>query len=174
MKPLNILHVFRAPVGGLFRHVLDLTREQTARGHRVGLIADSRTGGTRGEDALRLLEPSLALGLTRVPMRRHANPSDLFVLASRFDNNPCVLVEAQAAGLPIVATAVGGIPEIVTADAGVLARPEDPEGLAAAILDALGGLDRWNRGALAARAEARYSVEHVAQTLAGVYADALA
>ena len=81
MKPLNILHVFRAPVGGLFRHVLDLTREQTARGHRVGLIADSRTGGTRGEDALRLLEPSLALGLTRVPMRRHANPSDLFVLA---------------------------------------------------------------------------------------------
>ena len=81
MKPLNILHVFRAPVGGLFRHVLDLTREQTARGHRVGLIADSRTGGTRGEDALRLLEPSLALGLTRIPMRRHANPSDLFVLA---------------------------------------------------------------------------------------------
>jgi glycosyltransferase involved in cell wall biosynthesis len=81
MKPLNILHVFRAPVGGLFRHVLDLTREQTARGHRVGLIADSRTGGTRGEDALRLLEPSLALGLTRIPMRRHANPGDLFALA---------------------------------------------------------------------------------------------
>lgn len=81
MQSLNILHVFRAPVGGLFRHVLDLTREQTARGHRVGLIADSRTGGPRGDDALRLLEPSLALGLTRIPMRRHANPGDLFALA---------------------------------------------------------------------------------------------
>jgi glycosyltransferase involved in cell wall biosynthesis len=81
MKPLNILHVFRAPVGGLFRHVLDLTREQIARGHRVGLIADSRTGGTRGDDALRRLEPSLKLGLTRIPMRRHANPGDLFALA---------------------------------------------------------------------------------------------
>jgi len=81
MKPLNILHVFRAPVGGLFRHVLDLAREQTARGHRVGLIADSRTGGTRGDDGLRLLEPSLKLGLTRIPMRRHANPGDLFALA---------------------------------------------------------------------------------------------
>jgi len=81
MKPLNILHVFRAPVGGLFRHVLDLTREQTARGHRVGVIADSRTGGTRGDDALRLLAPSLKLGLTRIPMRRHANPGDLFALA---------------------------------------------------------------------------------------------
>ncbi len=81
MKPLNILHVFRAPVGGLFRHVLDLTREQTARGHRVGLIADLRTGGTRADDTLRLLEPSLALGLSRIPMRRHANPGDLLALA---------------------------------------------------------------------------------------------
>src|SRR5450830_1809329 len=81
MKPLNILHVFRAPVGGLFRHVLDLTREQIARGHRVGLIADLRTGGTRADDTLRTLEPSLALGLTRIPMRRHANPGDLLVLA---------------------------------------------------------------------------------------------
>jgi len=49
MTPLNILHVFRAPVGGLFRHVLDLTQEQIARGHRVGLIADSNTGGPHAE-----------------------------------------------------------------------------------------------------------------------------
>jgi len=81
MTPLNILHVFRAPVGGLFRHVLDLTHEQIARGHRVGLIADQRTGGERADEVLRKLEPSLALGLSRVPMRRHANPGDLRVLA---------------------------------------------------------------------------------------------
>jgi glycosyltransferase involved in cell wall biosynthesis len=80
-KPLNILHVFRAPVGGLFRHVLDLTREQIARGHRVGLIADSRTGGAHADDTLRQVEPSLALGLTRISMHRHANPVDLIVLA---------------------------------------------------------------------------------------------
>ena len=81
MTSLNILHVFRAPVGGLFRHVLDLTREQVARGHRVGVVADLNTGGTRGEESLRKLEPSLALGLTRYPMRRHAGPGDLFALA---------------------------------------------------------------------------------------------
>jgi len=80
MTPLNILHVFRAPVGGLFRHVLDLATEQIARGHRVGLIADSNTGGARGEELLGRLQPSLALGLTRVPMRRHANPGDFVVL----------------------------------------------------------------------------------------------
>ncbi len=81
MPPLNILHVFRAPVGGLFRHVLDLTHEQIARGHRVGLIADQRTGGLRAEQVLAELEPSLALGLTRVPMRRHLSPSDALVLS---------------------------------------------------------------------------------------------
>jgi glycosyltransferase involved in cell wall biosynthesis len=81
MQPLNILHVFRAPVGGLFRHVLDLTREQVARGHRVGLIADLRTGGENADKVLRELEPSLALGLSRFPMRRHANPGDFFALA---------------------------------------------------------------------------------------------
>ncbi|HXX25066.1 MAG TPA: glycosyltransferase family 4 protein [Pseudolabrys sp.] len=81
MTPLNILHVFRAPVGGLFRHVLDLTREQVARGHRVGIIADSLTGGANAEKIFAELAPSLALGLSRYPMRRHANPTDMFALA---------------------------------------------------------------------------------------------
>jgi len=81
MPPLNILHVFRAPIGGLFRHVLDLTHEQIGRGHRVGIVADSRTGGAQADEILRALAPSLALGLTRVPMRRHANPGDLLALA---------------------------------------------------------------------------------------------
>ena len=80
MTPLNILHVFRAPVGGLYRHVLDLAREQIARGHRVGLIADSNTGGPNAAETLRELKPSLALGLTRVPMRRHIGPGDATIL----------------------------------------------------------------------------------------------
>ncbi|HKS86061.1 MAG TPA: glycosyltransferase family 4 protein [Pseudolabrys sp.] len=80
MTPLNILHVFRAPVGGLFRHVLDLAREQIARGHRVGLIADSNTGGTRADQTLAELAPSLAFGVTRIPMRRHIGPGDAIAL----------------------------------------------------------------------------------------------
>jgi glycosyltransferase involved in cell wall biosynthesis len=81
MTALNILHVFRAPVGGLFRHVLDLSRGQIARGHRVGLITDCNTGGGRADDVLRRLEPSLALGLSRIPMRRQPAPGDVFALA---------------------------------------------------------------------------------------------
>ncbi|MDO8878296.1 MAG: glycosyltransferase family 4 protein [Pseudolabrys sp.] len=81
MTPLNILHVFRSPVGGLFRHVLDLSREQTVRGHRVGLIADSSTGGERAEAAFRAIEPSLALGLSRISMRRHLGIGDSLAIA---------------------------------------------------------------------------------------------
>src|SRR5262245_17669029 len=75
-SPLNILHVLRAPVGGLFRYVVDLALGQAARGHRVGLIADSTTGGVQAEGKLAELAPRLALGVTRIPISRHIGPSD--------------------------------------------------------------------------------------------------
>ena len=80
MGSLNILHVFRTPVGGLFRHVIDLSREQAARGHRVGVIADSSTGGARADEAFRELAPHLALGLTRLPMQRNPYLGDALTL----------------------------------------------------------------------------------------------
>jgi glycosyltransferase involved in cell wall biosynthesis len=75
--PLNILHVFRAPVGGLFRHVVDLARGQAARGHKVGLIADSTTGGSRAEEILRALGGDLALGVSKYPFPRHLGLGDI-------------------------------------------------------------------------------------------------
>jgi glycosyltransferase involved in cell wall biosynthesis len=78
--PLNILHVLRAPLGGLFRHVVDLVQGQAARGHRVGLIVDSTTGGARAETALAELAPHLSLGVQRVPISRELGPSDIQAL----------------------------------------------------------------------------------------------
>jgi glycosyltransferase involved in cell wall biosynthesis len=75
--PLKILHILRSPVGGLFRHVIDLAQAQAARGHQVGIVADSSTGGARADAAFASLSHQLALGLTRVPMSRHVGLSDL-------------------------------------------------------------------------------------------------
>jgi glycosyltransferase involved in cell wall biosynthesis len=74
---LRIVHILRAPLGGLFRHVFDVARGQAERGHRVGLIVDSMTGGERAEAALAELAPHLALGVQRVPIARELGPSDI-------------------------------------------------------------------------------------------------
>ncbi|BCB20264.1 glycosyltransferase [Bosea sp. ANAM02] len=76
-RPLKILHVFRAPLGGLFRHVLDVARGQIERGHHVGIFCDSSTGGTRADAVFSELEGRLTLGVTRVPMSRYPNTTDL-------------------------------------------------------------------------------------------------
>ncbi|MDJ1156915.1 glycosyltransferase [Chelatococcus sp. SYSU_G07232] len=64
----------------MFRHVLDVARGQVERGHEVGLVCDASTGGERADAALAALQPSLALGITRVPMSRAPTPSDIAAL----------------------------------------------------------------------------------------------
>jgi glycosyltransferase involved in cell wall biosynthesis len=79
-RSLKILHILRAPLGGLFRHVVDIAHGQTERGHRVGLIVDSTTGGPQADAALAELAPHLALGLQRVAVARELGPSDIRAL----------------------------------------------------------------------------------------------
>jgi len=74
--PLRILHIFRAPVAGLFRHVCDLARAQAQAGYEVGIICDADTGGSEGAAALAKLEPYCALGINRTPMSRQIGLRD--------------------------------------------------------------------------------------------------
>ncbi|MCB1491678.1 MAG: glycosyltransferase, partial [Rhodobiaceae bacterium] len=73
----RILHCMRAPVGGLFRHVLDLAHEQVARGHDVGIICDGSTGGAQAIKQLSDIAPDLALGVHRIAMPRLPGLGDL-------------------------------------------------------------------------------------------------
>ena len=77
IKRLRILHCLRAPVGGLFRHVRDLAREQAARGHEVGIICDANTRDPLTEARLLELAPQLALGLHKVSMSREVGLADI-------------------------------------------------------------------------------------------------
>ena len=77
LPSLRILYVFRAPVGGLFRNVFDVITALSARGHAIGLLCDSQTGGERGEQLLAELAPLLPLGIHRLPMQRNPHWTDL-------------------------------------------------------------------------------------------------
>jgi len=78
-QPLRILHAVRAPVGGIFRHILDLANAQADRGHYVGIVADSLTGGQRAEAALNEIAPRLKLGVHRTAIHREPFPTDILV-----------------------------------------------------------------------------------------------
>jgi glycosyltransferase involved in cell wall biosynthesis len=76
-KPLRILHAVRAPVGGIIRHILDLANGQAERGHEVGIVADSLTGGPRADAALSEIAPRLSLGVHRIAIHREPHPLDV-------------------------------------------------------------------------------------------------
>ena len=76
-RRLRIVHCVRAPIGGIFRNVLDLAAAQSAAGHQVGIVLDSMTGGEFEADKIAKAAPGLALGITRLPMPRMVNPLDL-------------------------------------------------------------------------------------------------
>ena len=78
---LSIMHVLRAPVGGLFRHVRDLARAQALAGHQVGIMANAGTGGDSAERAFAELQPHCALGIHRVVMARLPGPGDMAAIA---------------------------------------------------------------------------------------------
>jgi glycosyltransferase involved in cell wall biosynthesis len=67
---LSVLHILRAPIGGLFRHVRDLVPAQHGMGLRVGVVCDSSSADRLTEERLDALRPSLALGLHKIQMSR--------------------------------------------------------------------------------------------------------
>lgn len=69
-QPLRILMVLRSPIGGLYRHVVDLTGALGERGHQVGLVMDSLTSDPQTEQRLIALANPPALGVHRTPMPR--------------------------------------------------------------------------------------------------------
>ncbi|HMD93037.1 MAG TPA: glycosyltransferase family 4 protein [Trebonia sp.] len=78
----------------------------------------------------------------------------VFVLPSRWEGQPLVLQEALRAGAAIVATRVGGIPDLTGDDAALLVRPHDPARLAVAVAAVLGDAELAARLRAAARARA--------------------
>lgn len=103
--------------------------------------------------------------------------SDIFVLPSRSEAFPNGVLEAMAAGLPVVTTCVGGLRELVDhGRTGLLVQPDDPRALADAIASLVENPDRAMEIGRAARrhVEARYAFDHMVGRFEHLYLTELA
>lgn len=91
-------------------------------------LARARALAVRLDVAARITWPGLVPGAGRL-----LPAFDVFVLSSRTEGTPIVLLEAIAAGVPVVATRVGGVPDVVGPAEALLVPSDDPGALAAAV-----------------------------------------
>jgi glycosyltransferase involved in cell wall biosynthesis len=120
------------------------------------------------------LEESVLLLGQRSDIPALLESSTLFVLPSLSEALPLAVLEAMAAGCPVVATRVGGVPELVVhGETGLLVEPGDCGALAAAVLELIGDRERARRLSANARRCAReqFDANKAAKRLLGIYKD---
>ena len=83
-QSLRIVHCFRSPIGGIFRHVRDLAEQHSAAGHQVGILCDSSTGGAHEDRLFDQIMPFLSLGVTRFPIGRSVGLGDMAALIEAY------------------------------------------------------------------------------------------
>jgi glycosyltransferase involved in cell wall biosynthesis len=176
-EPRRLLFVGRlVPVKGLPRLLEALAEVGRTRGFQLEVIGDGPERAAYEELAEGLsLAPRVRFrgGVPRAEVARAMREADLFVMASDWETLSCVALEAQASGLPVVAPAVGGIPEAV-ADGGVLVAPGDTVSLARGIDEALAHPERFDRMRIAEDTRSRFGADAVAARWDEVYAEAAA
>jgi glycosyltransferase involved in cell wall biosynthesis len=132
-----------------------------------------------GDERPNLEAQAATLGITsrvrflghREDARRWLAGCDVYANSSASEGVSLTILEAMAAGLPIVATAVGGTPEVVTEDCGELVPARDPEALADAIYQFGISAGRRNPFGTAARArvEAYFTLDRMVESYRRVY-----
>lgn len=94
---------------------------------------------------------------------------DLFVLFSNYENLPCVIIEAQASGLPVLASDVGGISEMINEKSGKLVSAGDEAALLQELQVMMHQLNHYDRQQIRQQAVEQYSYESVGKQFFDIY-----
>lgn len=171
---VSTLHDPQKNISGLLHAFAEARRTEPAL--QLMIAGDGDANAYRplaGE--LGLNEPDLLFQGAFPPagIARLMQEADAFVLASRYENLPCVLLEAMATGLPVLSTRVGGIAEQVGPEQGVLVPPDDHTALVAGLLELVRRAPTLDRRRIRAHAKGRFSIPVVAAAFDRCYRDAL-
>lgn len=97
---------------------------------------------------------------------QHASALLMF---SRYENQPCVILESLCCGLPVIATRVGGIPEVVNSSNGILVDPENEDQLFQACTQCMNDYQLFDRASIAQQAQLLFSYDAVGRQLVELY-----
>lgn len=95
--------------------------------------------------------------------------ADVFALTSLWENQPVALIEAMASGLPVIAPAIGGVPEIVRPENGLLFEPGNVDNLVEKLSEMIAHLKDFSPAESARYAQVSFGLQAIGQQFADVY-----
>ena len=161
-------------IQGLLRAVRDVAREsQDFELILVGTGVDYSEDRTYAE-SLDFPKGTITFTGEQTPyeVAQWMQQSDCFLFFSRYENAPVVLSECISAGIPIISTNAGGIPEMVHEDCGILVNSEDEQALSFAIRNIILNYKSYSSMTIKKYGE-QYSYDSVGKKLMEVYQDCL-
>lgn len=172
-ETVTILHVGRFDVPKNHPGLLEAFRLllETHPECRLRLVGD---GDLRADMEKLAREKGIADFVEFCGMQSNVYPylhdADIFTLPSIYEGNPMTIIEAMGTGLPIVASRVGGIPDMISdGESGLLVEPE-PQSICAGLTRLVGNAALRQRLGLAARKQSQtFSAEHMARDYISCY-----
>ncbi|MBA2499348.1 MAG: glycosyltransferase [Chitinophagaceae bacterium] len=121
------------------------------------------------EDDILMKRVKLTGNISYAEVGNYMKDSDFLVMFSRYENLPCVILEALCSGLPVISTNVGGIPEIINRANGILIDSENNNELKIALEYMLDNLPQYNRNEIAESAIEKYNYKTIGQSINKIY-----
>ncbi len=154
----------------VFLRALPLVSEELGRPISATLVGDGPDLKSYIEHAEKLPKTVTTTFLSPMPAREAFELGQLMVVPSRAESMPYIVLEALAAQMPLIATKVGGIPEIYGENAHHLVEPDDPTAMAAKVVTALRDRDHLpNPEMMASDIEKNFSSRSMANSVMRAY-----
>ncbi len=106
-------------------------------------------------------------------MAEYLGMADALVMFSRYENLPCVILEALCSGLPVISTDVGGIREVINNENGILIASEKEDKLFDAMNNMLNNLDKYDKEKIASAAKEKFNYHAVGNQFNEAYKEVL-
>lgn len=119
------------------------------------LVALAKSRGILNKSVF--IKPAVSYAEVAIQMKQ----SSALLMFSRFENLPCVILEALCCGLPVISSRVGGIAEVIKEENGLLVENENVKELAAAMIKMMDTYSNYNREAISREAVKKYNYREI-------------